>query len=228
MNKLKEKIEKFKSLNKKEKERLGIRVFVGILVIYFIFFSVFNKKENAESSNENIKENYKSSFTIGHEKIYVHLSGYIKKEGVLEMEEGNRLSDAIEKAGGLKENANIKYLNLAKKIEDGEKIYIPNNEEVKGFEKGNSEIGTANTYFEEDLIKGELRNTNNNDKKQKININKANTEELKKIPGVGQETANKIIDYRNKNKKFKNKEEIKKVEGIGEKKYDKIKDYIVV
>lgn len=228
MNKLKEKIEKFKSLNKKEKERLGIRVFVGILVIYFIFFSVFNKKENAESSNENIKENYKSTFTIGYEKIYVHLSGYIKKEGVLEMEEGNRLSDAIEKAGGLKENANIKYLNLAKKIEDGEKIYIPNNEEVKAYEKGNAEIGTENTYFEEDLIKGELRNTNNNDKKQKININKANTEELKKIPGVGQETANKIIDYRNKNKKFKNKEEIKKVEGIGEKKYDKIKDYIVV
>ena len=148
------------------------------------------------------------------------------------MEDGDRLSDAIEKAGGLKENANIKYLNLAKKLEDGEKIYIPNNEEVINTEKGNEEVGSTNKYFEENLIKGDISNTNigneNNNNNEKININKADIEELKKIPGVGDGTANKIIDYRKANKGFKNIEEIKNIDGIGDIKYEKIKEHIIV
>ena len=231
MNKLKEKIEKIKSLNKKEKEKLGIKVFVALLIVYFIFFSITNKKEAKENESENINEKYKTSYSVKGEKIYIHLSGYIKKEGVLEMEDGDRLSDAIEKAGGLKENANIKYLNLAKKLEDGEKIYIPNNEEVMNTEKGNEEVGSTNKYFEENLIKGDISNTNignENNNNEKININKADIEELKKIPGVGDGTANKIIDYRKANKGFKNIEEIKNIDGIGDIKYEKIKEHIIV
>lgn len=231
MNKLKEKFEKIKSLNKKEKEKLGIKVFVALLIVYFIFFSITNKKEAKENESENTNEKYKTSYSVKGEKIYIHLSGYIKKEGVLEMEDGDRLSDAIEKAGGLKENANIKYLNLAKKLEDGEKIYIPNNEEVMNTEKGNEEVGSTNKYFEENLIKGDISNTNignENNNNEKININKADIEELKKIPGVGDGTANKIIDYRKANKGFKNIEEIKNIDGIGDIKYEKIKEHIIV
>ena len=65
-----------------------------------------------------------------------------------------------------------------------------------------------------------------NNKKIKVNINKASPEKLQTIPGIGEVTAQKIISYRNEKGKFKSIEDIKNVSGIGDAKYEKIKDYI--
>ena len=107
-------------------------------------------------------------------------------------------------AGGLAEEANIRKINLAKKIEDGEKIYIP--------------------YIGEDIsdiIDEEIDISNAN---SKVNINTATQTELELLTGIGPSTALKIIQYRKANGKFKNIEEIKNIDGIGEAKFEKIKD----
>ena len=62
----------------------------------------------------------------------------------------------------------------------------------------------------------------------KININRADSDELEKIPGVGPATAKKIIEYRTNNGNFSSIEEIKNVSGIGEKTYESMKEYITV
>lgn len=62
---------------------------------------------------------------------------------------------------------------------------------------------------------------------QKVNINTASAEELMSLPGIGESTANKIIEYRT-NSKFQSVQELQEVKGIGAKKYEQIKDMITV
>lgn len=82
-----------------------------------------------------------------------------------------------------------------------------------------------------DVIKKEIvlqDDDENNKKTGAIDINSATIDELIKIPGIGESTAKKIIDYRETNGGFITKSEIMNVSGIGQKKYDSMKDYIFV
>lgn len=65
-------------------------------------------------------------------------------------------------------------------------------------------------------------------REKSINLNIAGIDELVSLPGIGQSTAEKIIEYRNKKGKFKKIQEIMKVKGIGEKKFEKIKEYLTL
>ena len=123
------------------------------------------------------------------------------------MEEGTRLFQLIEKAGGLTENADIEGINRAETVLDGQKIIIY----AKGQddESKNSSTGAI-------------------DSSGKININSADIEQLQQIPGVGPVTADKIIQYRQDNGRFSSIDDIKNVSGIGEKTFEKLKDYITV
>ena len=120
------------------------------------------------------------------------------------MEENSRISDAIEKSGGLTEEADISKINLAYLLEDGMKIYIPSHNDNKGEMKMET------------------------DTKSKININSANQTELEKLPGIGSSTALKIINYRKENGKFNTIEDLKNIKGIGDSKFQKIKELIYV
>ena len=153
-------------------------------------------------------------------KIIVHISGAVAKEGIIEVEEDSRISDIIDKAGGLLENSNLDEINLAYKVEDGMKIHIPTNEEIS--KKKEVEVTTNQyVYSEKKESKEEIIN-------KKININTATEQELDQLQGIGQSTANKIIKYREENGKFKNIEDIKNVSGIGDAKFDGIRDEITV
>lgn len=179
-----------------------------------------NILQEQEENDENIKEDRKGD----NEKIFVHISGAINKEGVFEFEENSRVTDAIEKAGGLKNNASIKNINLASKLEDGMKIYIPTNEEEK--KQTNNENSTIyNNSSNTNVAITEKLETKNN---KKVNINTASQTELETLPGIGPSTALKIIEYRNQNGKFKKIQDIQNVSGIGDSKYKKIENLIVV
>ena len=179
-----------------------------------------NILQEQEENDENIKEDRKGD----NEKIFVHISGAINKEGVFEFEENSRVTDAIEKAGGLKNNASIKNINLASKLEDGMKIYIPTNEEEK--KQTNNENSTIyNNSSNTNVAITEKLETKNN---KKVNINTASQTELETLPGIGPSTALKIIEYRNQNGKFIKIQDIQNVSGIGDSKYKKIENLIVV
>ena len=119
------------------------------------------------------------------------------------------------------DEADITNINLAYIIEDGMKIHIPSKEEKEStiIVESNIDSGTVEQSNE---IKS------NNNKKLKININTATKTDLETLPGIGESTALKIIEYRKEKGKFKLIEDIKQVNGIGENKFNKIKELITV
>lgn len=145
--------------------------------------------------------------------IKVHIDGQIKNRGVVELEEGSRLVDAVEKSGGLTEEADTSNINLAYVLQDGEKVYIYSKQEI-----------------EELKINGNLNEeiSSMNKKDTKININTATQTELEEITGIGPSLAQRIIEYRESNGKFKNIEELKNVSGIGDKKFESMKSEITI
>lgn len=184
-------------------------------------------------NNENIKN--KETNKTNKNKIVIYIIGEVKQEGVYELDEDSRISDAIEKAGGTKENADLSQINLAYKIEDGMRIYIPKKGElVQDKEKIEDKTQEVVTGKSTDITNTTSVNTNLSTNKksktdiEKINLNKATQTELETLPGIGPSTAEKIIEYRKENGNFKNIEDIMNVNGIGESKYSKIRDLINV
>ena len=147
-------------------------------------------------------------------KIKVHITGEVLNQGLIELEEGSRIDDAIKVAGNITEFADLSKVNLAYELSDGQKVYIPSIKDES--EEYISENAGENVIEDEDVKDG------------KININTADIDLLQTINGVGESLANKIIDYRKQNGKFKSIEDLKNVSGIGEKKFEDIKDKVIV
>ncbi len=223
----------FNQLNKKQKI---ILIIVAIIVMvgigYYMYVkdnvNVENDKENLEIEQQKIdnNENNVDSNKNDNLNIIVHISGAVNKEGVIELKENSRIADAIEKAGGLKDNACMDEINLAYKLEDGMKIHIPTIEEQK-----NENIKEeSNNYIEKNNIVGDTNTNSNKQSKQttKVNINKATQTELEALPGIGPSIALKIVNYRKENGKFKSIEDLKQVNGIGDSKFNKIKNLITI
>ena len=147
--------------------------------------------------------------------IFVHVCGQVNAPAVYEFENGARVVEAIEKAGGFMENAATDYLNLAKVLTDGEKIYVPDKEEALGLNPVNVDTAQGNV--------ADAKDTNT-----KVNINTASKEELLSLKGIGDSRAQDIINYRTENGKFAAIEDIMKVPGIKQGAFNKIKDNIRV
>ncbi|MCB8697823.1 helix-hairpin-helix domain-containing protein [Streptococcus mitis] len=142
--------------------------------------------------------------------ITVDVKGAVKSPGIYDLPVGSRVNDAVQKAGGLTEQADSKSLNLAQKVSDEALVYVPTKGEAAASQQTVS--GTASSTSKE----------------KKINLNKASLEELKQVKGLGGKRAQDIIDHRETNGKFKSVDELKKVSGIGAKTIEKLKDYVTV
>ena len=187
---------------------------------------------NTNQENEQIYKNTESS-----EKIYVYITGEVNSPGVVLLDNGSRIVDAIEAAGGVTDKANITKVNLVYILQDGMKINIPNQNDLKnnenfeyitmssGDEKNDANINNSasNTSSEESSS-----NKESAFKISVVNINTATQTELETLPGIGQSLALKIINYRKENGKFSSIEDIKNVSGIGDAKFENIKNYIRV
>ncbi|MDQ0197227.1 helix-hairpin-helix domain-containing protein [Neobacillus ginsengisoli] len=149
-------------------------------------------------------------------KIMVDVKGEIKQPGVYESTKGERVIDVINRAGGVTDKADKSQINFAEHVQDEMVIYIP----AKG------EAGAAGTWAgsaSSATIGGSLSN-----KQSKIDLNKADVNELQNLPGVGPSKAASIIEYREKSGPFKTIEDLKNISGIGDKTFEKLKDLIVV
>lgn len=213
-----------KYINKKQK--ILLIIIISIITLGIIYYSQIVKTTeefDIDEQNLEIVENKTEEKTEDIDqvaKIIVHVSGAVKQEGIVELEENSRVADAIELAGGVREDAYMKDVNLAELLEDGMKIYIPSKEEVENQKESGNYVGNTNT--------SNKNTTDKNDLNSKVNINTATKEELDTLPGIGESTANKIINYREENGKFKSIEEIKEVSGIGDSKFEQIKDLIEI
>ncbi|MDD6193333.1 MAG: ComEA family DNA-binding protein [Lachnospiraceae bacterium] len=134
---------------------------------------------------------------------FVQVSGAVKNPGVYQLPVGSRVYQAIEKAGGLRDDACAKDLNQARVLTDGEMIH------VNTVEESEAEMSPG---------QGDDR----------VNINTATAEELTSLPGIGKTRAQTIIDYRESNGLFSAPEDLMKVSGIGESTYNKLSGAIKV
>ncbi|NLS87411.1 ComEA family DNA-binding protein [Bacillus subtilis] len=145
------------------------------------------------------------------EAIVIDIKGAVQHPGVYEMRTGDRVSQAIEKAGGTNEQADEAQVNLAEILQDGTVVYIPKKgEETAGQQGAGGAVQSGGG------------------KEELVNINTATLEELQGISGVGPSKAEAIIAYREENGRFQTIEDITKVSGIGEKSFEKIKSSISV
>lgn len=198
----------------KLKNNKKIIIIIGVIILIIISIYVLTKIDEYNYEENNYEEYFAEEENIIKEEakkvIVVHIIGEINKPGIVELEEGARVIDAIKKAGGTTEKADLAQINLAYILKDGQKIYIPNTED----NNKKIEYNTANIE--------------NNIKEEKININTADEDELQRLPGVGASTAEKIIKYREENGSFRKIEDIQNVKGIGEAKYNDLKEQIEV
>ena len=166
-------------------------------------------------------------------KLYFDIKGSVKKPGVYEFTQGDKIIDAINKAGGLTKNATTNNLNLSKKLTNEMVIYVFSKNELtttKALEPvSNASECKCETIEINNCVDKKTTNESNNDTvPAKININTDNKEKLMTISGIGSSKADAIIEYRTKNGNFKTTEDIMNVSGISKTIYDKIKDIITV
>lgn len=173
--------------------------------------------EEEKSSDESMEEQEikKEENNITDKKITVYVSGAVNKPGIVTLNEGDRLAKAVEKVGGTTKKADLNGINMAIKLQDEMHYIVPRIGEV--VKDSASEVVSEGNF-----------NQAESSKTSQININTATIEELDKLPGVGEATANKIVNHRSESGEFKSIEEIKNVNGIGDKKFEEMKNLICV
>lgn len=169
-----------------------------VLIIGGVFASGINKVQP--------KVYPKDSLVEAQKMISVDVSGAVVKPGVYQLKDGSRIEDAIASAGGFTETANTeyvsKYLNMAQKLSDGSKVYVPI--------EGEQVAGTT-------TLSGASINA-------KVNINTATQAELEALPGIGPVTASKIISAR----PYQTAEDLLSKKVVTKAVFEKIKDQVAL
>jgi len=180
---------------------IGLSLIGIVLIVGGIFASGLNSQKPTGFPKESIVSDQKT--------ISVDVSGAVQKPGVYRLNAGSRIEDAVTAAGGFNNTANqeyiSKYLNLAQKLSDGTKVYVP----AVGESGPTSQVGGT--------VSGVTTQA-------KVNINTATQAELEALPGIGPVTASKIISDR----PYQRVEELIEKKIVGKSVFEKIKDQIVV
>lgn len=187
-------------------------IFVGLFYMLHRFGSakepvqiatnVFGTVTAADASVPSEKEQVTAA------RICVYVCGAVVSPGIYYLEEGARVAQAIDEAGGTLPDADLSAINPALKASDSQKIYIPTVAESAGFNgEAGADVG----------LSGGL-----------ININTADAALLSTLPGIGKVKAESIVAYREENGGFKTVEDIKNVSGIKDSSYEKIKELICI
>jgi competence protein ComEA len=128
-------------------------------------------------------------------KLLVHVVGAVREPGLYRLDDGSRVDDALQAAGGPKPRANLELINLAAPVADGQQVIVP----VRG---GDGAAGAS---------AGGLPGA----PAGPVHLNSATLEQLDTLPGIGPVTAQKILDYRNEHGAFSSVDELDSVPGIG-------------
>lgn len=165
--------------------------------------------ESINEKSENNTQNREDNSTT-----MCQIDGCVNKPGVYSFKKDDRIKDIVELAGGFTQDADTKSVNLAMKLKDEMKVYVPSKTETSKAQNNNIESSDIVT----------IKDNNSN---SLVNINTADSNKLQTLPGIGPSKAKKIIEFREKNQ-FKKIEEIKNVDGIGDKTFESLKSLITI
>lgn len=143
--------------------------------------------------------------------IVVHVAGAVARPGVYRLPAGARLAEAIDAAGGPLADADPDAVNLAAKLSDGERIYLPR--------RGESVPPLPATGSGDDGAGG---------RPPLLDLNTATADQLEDLPGVGPSTASAILDYRKEHGRFRSVDELLEVRGIGPSKFAALRSKVTV
>jgi competence protein ComEA len=155
------------------------------------------------------------SGATGQQEIVVHVVGAVERPGIYRLPSGSRVADVVERAGP-KFTADVDALNLAARLNDGQKVVVPERRPPGASGPTPQGAGASNSF----------QAPSSGDRK--ININTADQAELDRLPGIGPALAQRIIQYRETHGPFAAPEDLKRVPGIGDRKFEALKDMITV
>ncbi|HYH28150.1 MAG TPA: ComEA family DNA-binding protein [Actinomycetota bacterium] len=141
--------------------------------------------------------------------LFVHVGGHVRQPGVYEMRAGDRVIDAIERAGGARDGAELDQLNLAALLVDAQQILVP----AKGKPLPAPAAGAGTGAQAESDV---------------VNLNTATQEQLETLPGIGEVLAQRILDYRESNGPFRSVDDLTEVSGIGERRLEDLRPHVTV
>lgn len=159
--------------------------------------------------------------------FYVHICGQVLHPGVYAMEEGSRLFQVVEQAGGFTPDAAMEYLNMAETIRDGMKIVVPGQTELEEALKEQGAYAAQGIYASGQAGFSDMEEISS-DESPKVNLNTATKEQLMTLRGIGEAKASDIIQYRQEQGPFHRIEDIMEISGIKEAAFEKIKNNITV
>lgn len=211
-----------------QNKKMLIKVIASI-VLLVVAFSIYMNKNNDDNNNILITDlpspenntttealealRLEMENTTEPATIIIDVCGAVSNPSVVHLNEGGRVYEAIDKAGGLTSEADTRSINLAQILMDGEKIYVPTKKEIES----SNALNSINNSIQSQHVRSSL-----------ININTADSVALQALSGVGPSTAEKIIDYREENGKYRSIDDLKNVSGIGEKTFEKLKSKITI
>ena len=140
-------------------------------------------------------------------QLLVDVSGAVRRPGVYKLPFASRINDALLKAGGATEKADLTLVNRAATLTDGQQVLVPEKVAAAAAATSAAPGGSAAAA--------------------PIHLNSATLEQLDELPGVGPATAQRIIDYRTANGLFKSVDELDSVSGIGPAKLAELRDLVV-
>ena len=148
--------------------------------------------------------------------LVVSVSGKVARPGLVQVESGARVADALAAAGGALPGTDLAGLNLARRIADGEQVSVgvppaPDVGGPAGTTGGGSAAGGA------DPVPG-----------GKVDLNAATEDQLDALPGVGPVTAQRILEWRTRNGRFARVEQLREVEGIGERRFAQLRELVTL
>lgn len=208
--------------------QLNKKIIAVAVAVVFCVLASFWPQQREENMLELEQQAMQTEEAAAEAKITVYVSGAVAKPGLHEIAPGSRAVDAIEAAGGMTEEANKDRVNLAKICKDGMQVNVPRlsakelrklkqAQNVYAGENVNAAVNAVQTVNYVPAVQ--------QDNGGKIHLNSATLEELEELPGVGEVTAQRIVEYRNLHG-FNKIEDIMNVKGIGQAKFNKMRPYL--
>lgn len=177
-----------------------------------------------------------SAIPVQPQTVCVHVTGRVKNPGVYNLKPDSRIQDAVHAAGGPASNADLESINLAQKLEDGMQVYIAKMGEtpkpVVSVVTGGTSSKSSSSGAKPSSS-GKAASSGGTAKLSKpgsgtVNINTAGDAELQRLPGIGPSMAQRILDYRSENGRFKSIDELDEVKGIGPAKLAKMRPFVAL